>query len=454
MRNFLNEPGNFYISDHLVALLYIVGILIWGKYKHNKLQNSTDIIGREYFFKGLIVKVLFTYAFALVYFFLYNGGDSAAYFQNALIMNRLLLENLGGFLDLMIKPAVSWEDYFRYYTHTTGYPQMSISLKANNHIVVKFATLMAPLGLYNFFATSLLFGTITYQFIFKAFRSFCLISPESKKLFSYAFLFFPSFVFWGSGIMKDTICIAAISQIVYAFYTFFIQNKRKKILLFSIFIATYVLIITKPYLLFALIPGLVFWGAFGYISSLKNKLIKYGLIPIFIVIATIGSLYLLNQAIISTFGSTDNALERAVITQQDLTRSEQYGGNFYDIGKYEPTFTGILSKAPIALTVGLFMPFLWQARNPVTLLSGIENLLLLILTIYFLIKTRIYGIFVYTFRNPVLLFCLSFSLLTALIVGLTTANFGALVRYKMPLLPYFLSYFIILISLMNKKEEK
>lgn len=87
-------------------------------------------------------------------------------------------------------------------------------------------------------------------------------------------------------------------------------------------------------------------------------------------------------------------------------------------------------------------------------ISGLENTLLLLLTIYFIFRTRVYGMFVYTFSNPVLLFCLSFSLITAFIVGLTTANFGALVRYKMPLLPFFVSYFIILIDTMRARRNK
>lgn len=453
MRNFLNEPGNFYITDHLVALFYIIVILIWGNYKHNKLQDNLELVGREFYFKGLVAKVFLTYAFSLIYFFLYKGADSAAYFQNSIIMNRLFVENFGGFIDLMVNPSITWEKYFLYFNNNTYYPEMSISLKANNHIVVKIATLIIPLGMYNFFATSLLFGTIAYQFVFKAFTSFCSIAPQSKKLLAFAFLFFPSFVFWGSGIMKDTICVAAISQIVYGFYQIFILKKKSTKQVIGVIIAISILLITKPYLLFALIPGLVFWGAFGWMSSIQNKVIKFGLIPMFLIAALIGTSALLNRAIESTFGSTDQALERAVITQQDLIRSEQYGNNFYDIGKYEPTPAGIAKKAPEALTVGLFMPFIWQARNPVTILSGLENLLLLFLTVYFLYKTKIYGLFVYTFQNPVLLFCLSFSMLSALIVGLTTANFGALVRYKMPLLPFFLTYFIILINEMNKGQK-
>lgn len=453
MRQFLNEPGHFFISDHLVALVYIVILLIWANFKHQKLNRKEPLKENSYYLKGFIAKILLSYGFALIYFFLYNGGDSAAYFQNALIMNRLLLENPYGYFDLMISPNISWEDYFLYFTNTTQYPQMSISLKDNNHIVVKFATLIAPLGAYNFFATSILFGAICYQFVFKAYKTFCKITPNSEYTFAIAFLFFPSFLFWSGGIMKDTICVAAIAYIIYAFYKIFILKERSIFVLTGFVFSTYLLLTTKPYLLFALIPGIVFWAAFEFRNSLQNKIIKIGLIPFVLLIAGIGTTFLLNNAISSSFGSSEQALETAVITQQDLIRSEQYGSNYYDIGKYEASPIGILKKAPEAIVVGLYMPFLWQATNPVTLISALENLILLLMTIYFLFKTRIYGLFSQTFKNPVLLFCISFSIITAFIVGITTANFGALVRYKVQLIPYFISYFVIIINNMNARKN-
>ena len=451
MRQFLNEPGHFFISDHLVALLYIVLLTIWAKWYDTRKHASNPFPGSAYFFKGFLVKILGSYLFALVYFFLYNGGDTAAYFQNALIMNRLFVDNISGYFYLMWMPEIKWEDYFLYFNHNTGYPQMSISYKDANHIVVKFATLLAPLGMFNFFSTSILFGAITYFFVFKAYKTFCLIVPDAQKFLAFAFLFFPSFVFWGGGIMKDTICVAAISQIVYSFYQIFILKKRNLLLIAAILISVYILFITKPYLLFALIPGLVFWGAFGFIGNIKSSFIKFGLVPLMGVLALFATFYLLNNAIISVFGSTEMALERAAITQQDLIRSEQYGSNFYDIGRYDPSISGMIQKAPEAITVGLFMPFLWQAGSAITYFSALENFVLLLLTLYFIFKTRIYGIFTYTFRNPILFFCISFALITAFIVGITTANFGALVRYKIPLLPYFLCFFILLDREVNKK---
>ncbi|MFT6828639.1 MAG: hypothetical protein ACI9GZ_003758, partial [Bacteroidia bacterium] len=42
------------------------------------------------------------------------------------------------------------------------------------------------------------------------------------------------------------------------------------------------------------------------------------------------------------------------------------------------------------------------------------------------------------FDDPFLVFCLIFSILFAFAVGVSTANFGTLMRYKIPMMPFFL----------------
>jgi len=58
------------------------------------------------------------------------------------------------------------------------------------------------------------------------------------------------------------------------------------------------------------------------------------------------------------------------------------------------------------------------------------------------------------FDNSLVVFSLVFSIMFAFMVGLTTANFGALVRYKIPLIPFFLSALFIIISRFNKQRAK
>ena len=454
MESYLRHIGNFYITDHLTALLVLIVLLFAGWRRHLSIQSRQEL-SPNWYFQGFVFKVVFAYAFALVYFFYYAGGDTIAYFSNGLIMQRLLADNPAGFAKLFLSPSVTWSDYFAYFNHYTGYPEMSLCLKGNNFMVVKFATVLNIAGLNNFFATSMIFGAIAYQFVWKLYRTFCTILPGNDKLLGITFLFFPSFVFWSSGIMKDTICMASMAPVVYAFHQVFILKKKRLSGALSIAVASYMLLIIKPYLLLALVPGLLVWGSFEWLRSFKSPVFSILVFPVIMSVTAAGIYVFFRQSMeSSSLGSTDEALRYATVVQQDLIRSEQYGENFIDIGRFDPTIAGISSKAPLALSVGLFMPFIWQAGNPVMVISGLENTLLLLLTIYFIFRTRIYGMFVYTFSNPVLLFCLSFSMITAFIVGLTTANFGALVRYKMPLLPFFVSYFIILIDTMRVRRSR
>ena len=44
---------------------------------------------------------------------------------------------------------------------------------------------------------------------------------------------------------------------------------------------------------------------------------------------------------------------------------------------------------------------------------------------------------------PVLWFCVTFAVLFAFMIGVTTPNFGAMVRFKIPLLPFFAVFLIV-----------
>jgi len=75
----------------------------------------------------------------------------------------------------------------------------------------------------------------------------------------------------------------------------------------------------------------------------------------------------------------------------------------------------------------------------------LENFILLLLTIYLLIRLKIIRFFQFIFSDPILIFSLLFTVFFMFAVGMASANFGALVRYKIPAMPFFVaSMFIIL----------
>ena len=85
-----------------------------------------------------------------------------------------------------------------------------------------------------------------------------------------------------------------------------------------------------------------------------------------------------------SYVSVDALLDKAVVTQQDLLRA-YYGTNSFDIGYFEPTIYGVLSKFHLAVEAGLFRPYIWESNNILMFFSGIENFFILTVTIYLLL---------------------------------------------------------------------
>ena len=156
-------------------------------------------------------------------------------------------------------------------------------------------------------------------------------------------------------------------------------------------------------------------------------------------IGLVGAAGVFSQASTSlgSYGSVDAIMERAVATQEDLKR-EAYKGNTFDIGTIDPSAGGMLSKAPVAIFAGLFRPTLLDVRNPVMLISAAENTALMVFLLYMLFKIGPFAFARYVAGKPMILFSFSFAIIFSFAVGLTTSNFGSLVRYKIPCVTLFL----------------
>jgi len=56
-----------------------------------------------------------------------------------------------------------------------------------------------------------------------------------------------------------------------------------------------------------------------------------------------------------------------------------------------------------------------------------------------LLKVGVFSFVKYIFSKPMVMFLFVFAVFFAFAVGLTTSNFGSLVRYKIPCLPFLLA---------------
>jgi hypothetical protein len=113
-------------------------------------------------------------------------------------------------------------------------------------------------------------------------------------------------------------------------------------------------------------------------------------------------------------------------------------GSTYDLGEFDPGITGMLSKFPLAVNVTLFRPYPWEAKKTIVVLSALEAILFMFLTLKTLLVVGLYRTWRSIRSDPTIQFCLIFTLIFAFAVGISSYNFGTLSRYKIPCLPFFI----------------
>ena len=437
------------IFDLLLTPIYLLIIYFIASFIQQKNIRKNPIY--RWYTKGLFAKFGGAIALCLVYQLYYQGGDTINYFLTAKAIANMYWKNSGVFFEMLI--GGNWQEQKQYFDNTTGYSQFGAS--GGPEIFV--SRLIVPLYILasqSFIVTAILLAWICYSGIWRLYLLFNVQFPKLEKELSISILFIPSVVFWGAGLLKDTITLSAVCWFSYDFFYFFIRNKYSVGRGVKIFVASFLLISIKPYIFFALLPGSIVWLLNEKLKKVKSKLFRFIAGPLLISFGLFSGIFALTKmgSFLGEY-SVDNVLNKAVVSNFDQ-KQDYYGGNSFDIGDFDPSIQGVLSKAHLAITATLFRPFLWEARNPVMILSGLENTYILILTLFLIIKLKISNFFILISEQPLVLFSMMFSLFFAFSVGLATSNFGTLVRLKIPCIPFFVSSLFILRHLYELKYKK
>jgi hypothetical protein len=439
------------VFDIIMPPLFIFLIIVAGIYKKNKNIRSNPAY--KYYLTGMMVKIAGSVAICLVYTLYYNGGDSTGYFEQGRAMCNLLFKNPSYFFEVIFTGTTA--DNYSYMDDVTTY--VDHHAWVYDYSAMFISRLIAPFYLItfnSFIAVTILLCWLCYGGIWKLYLLFCEQFPLIRKELAISILFIPSVVFWGSGLLKDTVTLSCVGWYSYSFYRLLIRNEYKIANILMLVVAAYLLSALKPYILFALLPGSMIWLSYDKISKTENRVIRIVIAPILITGGLLGAFYALSSlgGALGVY-SIDSVLDRAVVVQRDL-KSSYYGGNSFDIGDFDASIGGVMSKAHLAINAALFRPYLWEVRNPLMLLSALESSYIFILTFTLLWRLKFTGFFRYIWENPLLLFSVLFSLFFAFSVGLSTPNFGALSRLKIPCIPFFVASLFVIRHLYEKKTKK
>lgn len=418
------ELRDFLVAPIVIILVYVVAYLI--------RPQLTDAVNRKYFFPALTLRIFGALALGLLYQFYYYGGDTFNYhthgsrhiweaFMNSPVLGWKLLWSDGE----PIKGAYVYTSSILFYTDPSSF------------FIVRIASLFDLFTFSSYAATAVLFAVVSFLGAWSLFAAFYRETPQHHPWIAMATLFIPSVIFWGSGLLKDTLTLAAIGFLTLAVSNLFRFNRKKLFSVMLLILSVWILYSVKKYILLCFLPAAILWIYASYLARIKSLVLKVLIVPVIFALLVVSGYY---SIILIGKDDPKYSLDRIATTAQVTAHDIGFytgkdAGSGYSLGELDGTFGNMMSKAPQAINVSLFRPYLWEVKNPLMLLTALESVLLLMATLIVIIRYS--GSMFRSLKNPTVLFCFVFSVSFAFAVGVSTFNFGTLARYKIPLLPFY-----------------
>jgi len=450
---YLEYHGWITIDYWEYSLLFFYLVVIYLYFARRKNMMVKERPEYKYLLWGLYAKLIGGVAFSLIYFYYYSGGDTMGYFACALSMSKLLAQSpLDFFAVLFGDNTVEMRQYFN---DQTGWPYIYVLTDGRQWMVVRLISLVTFLSFNSYLITTVIVAGLTYAGIWRLFLTLHRYFPSLHRELAIAVLFMPSSILWGSAILKDSFTFSAFCWFVYAMDQLFFARRDQISATAALLISSFVLISIKPYIFMAIFPTSMVWVLYKRLAGIRNVMVKYVLLPI-----GFAALLVVSVLVLGVLGdslgkfSLDSALETVVISQADMKRADEYGEHFFDVGDMEASWGSVLAKLPAALNAALFRPYLIECHNFTMMMSGLENLWLLLLFMRVLWATRLVHLPTAITKNPLVLMCIAFTVIFGFLTGISTPNFGALVRFKIPLLPMFVSGMYIILFLLRQRRVR
>jgi len=385
-------------------------ILIILTYYLIRQLKTTD---RALFLAGLTLKILAGMALGLTYLYYYEGqGDTLQYLEES----RVIASQMTSAAKTL---EVLWSEL-----PDSSMISLGVQGVPRSFFFSKIAAIVSWMTGGNYWMMAAGFSFVSFLAAWKLFRQL----QSYRVSAAIALFFFPSVVFWSSGLIKESLGSAAIYLLVSLFLTLY---RGGRVVWYDIVIgmaAAWVGWNLKYYWIGILAPVLLATLSVSYLKQLRPSLkslellLGGALLAIFLVLATTSHPNFYPDRIASVIVDTNAAFIR-------------YSGpdGVIHFNNLRPQIGTLLLNAPWALFSCLFRPWLGEATQVVTLLAAVENTALLLLVLLAFRRIR------QAKQSPDRLLAggvITYSVLLAVFLALSSPNLGTLSRYKVGFLPF------------------
>lgn len=427
--------------DFLDFIIFFIWVFIFHVFFSYRRKRYKRPVLKKYHRRGFWIKVMASLAYSMFVLYLSPGDTTLLYYPEGVNIYRLILDD-PSYFSILVQPAASFDQALLTDISNSGYFDHE-----SNFMVARFVAIFSFFTMGKFLAINLFFAMFAFTGAWRLYRFFFEQYEYLHKPFAIAIVYLPTFVFWSSGILKDSLCIAALGWITYSMHSIFYtkNNIFRNLLLLLFFI--WLLAMVKVYILLSYLPFFILFLLLKNLKLIRSRFARAALVLFFIAMSIVGFLSM-SENIEDALGKfAGEGLTKSIQNYQEIYSHQikSQDSNFSLGVEFDGTPQSLLKMAPAAIVATFYRPFLWESKKLSTLLSSVESLLLMMFTLYVMFKVGFIRFLATIFRSPIVLYCFLFALIFGLFVGSTTLNFGSLVRYKIPAMPFYvISLYLIL----------
>jgi hypothetical protein len=391
-----------------VVHILFIAIVSWWLWK----QETTKM--RKFFWPALAAKLSAGILLGVIYATFYTVADTFDFFTDAIKLSANARADFWGYIEFLFqKPPVEYAGENR------------------TLFFVKIASIFSLITFDNYWICSLYFSWFSFLAAWQLTKFIWVKIPNAGIAAATAFLFFPTCVFWASGLMKEALTMVGIFYLLILFLRIWMNEKISWIHFPFVVLTIWVTWNLKYYYIGLLIPVMITTLATRWLvnyfkqdSFFKESAIWISLFCCSLLTASVLHPNFSLQRIVSVIAETHDAVILLSNTDDVIHFS-----NFND------SWSGIFANIPLALVSGFFRPFLWEANTFFKTAVSIENLVILLLSIAAI--RSLAKIKDSPFRLLVLAI-LGYCIVLCVFLALSTPNFGTLVRLRIGFLPFLI----------------
>ena len=435
-------------TDFILFPLYV---FIFHLFFSATRKNINDPLLKKYHKHGFWIRVFSSIAFTIFFVYLTPGDSTSLYYPEGYHLYQLILKNPLNNIHLLFTPGISYDENLLLDPDNIGAFKLE-----SNFLVTRLVAVFSFFTFGKYLLINLCFSMLAYSGIWRLYKFFYEHYPYLHKKLALAIIYLPTLIFWSSGVLKDPICICMLGWLTYALYCIF--EKRESLIKNTIIAigAAYILYVVKMYIIICYLPFYVLYLVLTNLKLLKNNISKFTLGSM-VLFCVIYGLFLIAENYKEQLGSfaIDKIIESVKTQQTNFINMADGAESSFSLGvEYNGSMSSLLKMAPAAIAATFFRPFLWESKKISTLISSVESLALMLLTLYVFLRAGPLRFFKTIFTNSMVFFCFFYSVVFALFVGATTLNFGTLVRYKIPCMPFYIIAIFLILEAIPKKKSK